>query len=107
MKQGTVNYFLKKYAQIVIKSDSFFPINLHAHTLRHSIAMTMYNNGIPISYIRDFLGHKSVEITSIYAHANEETIYKTLESLEELRIPEQTMKWKDKEDYLIEFCGLV
>ena len=28
---------------------------------RHSIAMAMYKKGVPLSYIRDFLGHESID----------------------------------------------
>jgi integrase len=66
MKQGTVNYFLKKYGRLVKKKNEDFPEGLHAHMLRHSIAMAMYKEGIPISYIRDFLGHSSIETTTVY-----------------------------------------
>jgi len=55
MKPGTVDYFLKKYAKLAQVTDDRFPANLHAHMFRHSIAMTMYKKGIPISYIRDFI----------------------------------------------------
>ena len=57
MKPGTVDYFLKKYGKAGHETDLTFPEGLHAHMLRHGIAMTMYNQGIPLSYIRDFLGH--------------------------------------------------
>jgi len=66
MKPGTADYFLKKYGKLAHKTDSDFPEDLHAHMFRHSIAMTMYKSGIPLSYIRDFLGHISVETTTIY-----------------------------------------
>ena len=45
MKPGTVDHFLKKYARLAYNSDPSFPINLHAHVLRHSIAMAMYKKG--------------------------------------------------------------
>ena len=66
MAPGTADYMLKKYALGAFAIDNLFPENLHAHMLRHSIAMAMYKKGIPLSYIRDFLGHSSVETTVIY-----------------------------------------
>jgi integrase/recombinase XerD len=60
MKSGTVDYFMKKYGKLAHKVNCAFPEGLHAHMLRHSIAMVMYKKGIPISYIRDFLGHGNI-----------------------------------------------
>lgn len=110
MKSGTVDYFMKKYGKLAHKVNDTFPDGLHAHMLRHSIAMAMYKKRIPISYIRDFLGHSSIEITSVYSYADEETIIKALESVvhEETdgnAAPKQK-NWKGKEQYLLKFCGL-
>jgi hypothetical protein len=37
---------------------------------RHTRAMHLYQAGIPLSYIKDFLGHASVNTTDIYASAD-------------------------------------
>ena len=97
---------MKKYARLAYNGDPSFPINLHAHMLRHSIAMAMYKKGIPISYIKDFLGHKSLETTSVYSYADGETIKNALESVQDIPNLKQQKKWKGKEEYLLEFCGL-
>jgi len=110
MQPGTVDYFLKKYGKLAHESDTAFPENLHAHMFRHSIAMAMYKKGIPISYIRDFLGHSSIETTSIYSYADDETITKALESVDHVgSIGEANIKqknWKGREQYLLDYCGL-
>ncbi len=36
------------------------------HNLRHSIATHLLENGLPIEYVRDFLGHKHLESTQVY-----------------------------------------
>ncbi|MFW6263810.1 MAG: tyrosine-type recombinase/integrase, partial [Thermotogota bacterium] len=91
-------------------TDTAFPEGLHAHMFRHSIAMSMHKNGIPISYIRDFLGHSSIETTSVYSYADEETITKALEPVNFEGTTGKTVKkqknWKGKEQYLLEYCGL-
>jgi integrase/recombinase XerD len=38
------------------------------HTLRHSIATHLLQNGMPIEQIAKFLGHTSLEATQIYTH---------------------------------------
>jgi len=36
------------------------------HCLRHSIATHLLDSGLPVEYVRDFLGHKHLESTQIY-----------------------------------------
>jgi integrase/recombinase XerD len=42
------------------------------HTLRHSIATHLLNNGMKLEHIAKFLGHSSLESTQIYTHLVEE-----------------------------------
>ena len=89
---------------------------ISCHVFRHSIGMAMYKAGIPISYIKDFLGHSSLDSTAIYAHADNETLEKALRSVDQDALPKKDSegntvaipekKWKGKEEYLLRFCGL-
>ena len=42
------------------------------HTLRHSIATHLLQNGMPLEQIQRFLGHSSLESTQIYTHLVDE-----------------------------------
>ena len=42
--------------------------DVHLHTLRHSIATHLLQNGMPLERIKEFLGHTSLESTQIYTH---------------------------------------
>jgi integrase/recombinase XerD len=42
------------------------------HTLRHSIATHLLQNGMPVEQIAKFLGHTSLEATQIYTHITHE-----------------------------------
>jgi integrase/recombinase XerD len=110
MSQGTVDAFLKTYAKTANRIDPLFPSGLHAHMLRHSIAMTMYGKGIPLSYIRDFLGHSSIETTSVYAYANSEMITKALEMsakpVTAMLKATARREWKEDDKTLAKLCGL-
>ena len=108
MSAENVDYLLKKYAKIAAETDSTFPIDLHAHILRHSIAMAMYKKGVPLSYIKDFLGHSDISSTSIYAYADSDTIAEVIASIEHEKTnnKETTKNWKGKEADLLIFCGL-
>lgn len=115
MAPRTVNTFLAKYANELHKEDPSFPNGLHCHVFRHSIGMAMFKAGIPLSYIKDFLGHSSIESTSIYAHTDNESMAEALRSVDQEALPRKDengvtyqpeKKWKGKEDYLLTFCGL-
>ncbi len=105
MSPGNVDHMLKKYASIAALSDDTFPKELHAHMFRHSIAMAMYKKGVPLSYVRDFLGHASYDTVSIYAYADGETIADALRKADHEPVS-QTKKWKTHEKELLAFCGL-
>ena len=42
--------------------------DIHLHTLRHSIATHLLQNGMKLERIKDFLGHGSLDSTQIYTH---------------------------------------
>jgi len=42
--------------------------DIHVHTLRHSIATHLLQNGMSLEKIKEFLGHTSLESTQIYTH---------------------------------------
>lgn len=65
-----VNYVIRKYAKEVGALETTFPKSIHAHCFRHSKAMHMLAAGIPLIYIRDFLGHQDISTTTIYAKAD-------------------------------------
>lgn len=46
------------------------------HCLRHSIATHLLESGLPVEYVRDFLGHKHLESTQIYTRVNQKQLYK-------------------------------
>jgi len=53
-----------------IPSNVHFPDKISCHMLRHSKAMHLLQAGVNLIYIRDILGHVSVQTTEIYATAD-------------------------------------
>jgi len=47
---------------------------VYPHLLRHSVATTLLERGMPIEQIQKFLGHSKLETTQVYAESTTEMI---------------------------------
>ncbi len=54
------------------------------HTLRHSFATHLLENGTDIRYIQGFLGHSSIKTTTIYAHLTKTKVEKISSPLDQI-----------------------
>lgn len=61
-RQGVFKMIKKRTQEAGIKKD------VSPHTLRHSIATHMLENGADLRIIQEFLGHESIGTTQIYTH---------------------------------------
>lgn len=68
-----------------IRYPNYFKGNYHPHSFRHTKATHLYNNGTPLLYVKDFLGHSTIVSTEIYAtpdtNKQREEILKNSESI--------------------------
>ena len=55
------------------------PTNLHPHHFRHSRAMHLYQHGMELALVSQWLGHANLETTLIYAHADTEMKRRAIE----------------------------
>ncbi|MFW5988385.1 MAG: tyrosine-type recombinase/integrase, partial [bacterium] len=64
LTRAGVNYILKKYNKMAKeKAPTLIPEKISCHSLRHSKAMHLLQAGVNLVYIRDILGHSSVQVT--------------------------------------------
>jgi len=54
------------------------PKRVTPHTLRHSIATHLYNRGVDLRDIQEFLGHESIDTTRCYVHVAKEGLRKRI-----------------------------
>ena len=88
MTRNGVNNILMKYVKIAKeKNASLMPNHLSCHAMRHSKAMQLLESNVQLIHIRDFLGHKSVLTTEIYAEPIPNIRLKLLKTL--IRISQQ------------------
>jgi integrase/recombinase XerD len=56
------------------------------HSLRHSYATHLHENGLDIRYIQELLGHKSTKTTEIYTHVSRRNLVAVRSPIEDLDI---------------------
>lgn len=72
MSDDAVQKFIKKYADGARKTCNVIPENVYPHLWRHSRAMHLYQHGMDLTLISQWLGHAHLETTLVYAHADTE-----------------------------------
>lgn len=101
LSRAGITYILLKYVDKARKSNSkLVPEKVSCHSLRCSKAMHLLQAGVNLVYIRDFLGHTSVQTTEVYARADskmkQEAIVKAYIDV----VPKEEPFWEHNEDLL-------
>jgi len=111
MTEDNARHLVHEYGMAARHKCPEVPENVHPHLFRHSCAMSMYQSGVDLSLISQWLGHANLETTLIYAHADTEMKRKAIEQ----SIPEDSPLKEhinaeryrvDDEETLKLLCGL-
>ena len=82
MSDDTINKHFKK---LILKTEFGKKLKIEElnkigiHSLRHSIATHLLQNGMKLEQVQKFLGHSHIESTEIYTHINQKQINKIME----------------------------
>jgi integrase/recombinase XerD len=104
-----VTYILKKYADIARQiTPSLIPERISCHHIRHSKAMHLLQAGVNLIWIRDLLGHATIQTTELYARADSKQKREALERAYTDMLPDRTKdgEWQKNQTLLDWLKGL-
>ena len=111
MTEDNARKLIRKYGNSARQKSYDIPACVHPHLFRHSRAMHLYQHGVNLELISQWLGHSRLETTLIYAYADTEHKRKAIENA----IPDEgTLKLHlnaqrfqiDDDEILKQLCGL-
>ena len=70
MNDETVRVRLQKYADSAREKCSEIPQKVHPHLWRHTRAMHLYQHGMDLSLVSQWLGHTNLSTSLVYAYAD-------------------------------------
>jgi len=111
MSADNVGKFIAKYGRQGHLKSTEVPEHLYPHMFRHSRAMHLYHNGMPLPLVAEWLGHSKMDTTrQYYANADttmkQEAIEKATSKLNPLINGELDLDWEDDEELLKKLYGL-
>lgn len=75
--------------------------------MRHSRAMHLLQSGVNLVWIRDLLGHTSIQTTEVYARADSKQKREAIEQASECLTPTQpNAEWVDNNNLITWLKGL-
>jgi site-specific recombinase XerD len=78
----TARLIVKSYVRKAEIRDSHgrLAVWVHPHRFRHHLGSSMVNEGVPLSVIQRVLDHGSIEMTALYAHLDDATVKREMDS---------------------------
>lgn len=109
MTTACIRNLVSKYVALAKEENPtmFNEKSYSPHSFRHSKAIHMLEAGVPLIYIRNFLGHESVSTTEVYARVSQAGLTKILKE-REITVPiPQPSKTKVHNDNVPDFLKKV
>lgn len=109
MSDDNVARFIKKYVNQAKLENPSMPKKVTPHQFRHSRAMHLYRNGMPLQLLSEFMGHSSLQSTLIYAYADTEMKRKAIEKSHSNNVDSTSVTspaWQTDEDMIRRLYGL-
>ena len=101
LTRGGITHIVQKYAKTAKKQNAdLIPAGLCCHSLRHSKAMHLLQAGVNLVYIRDILGHVSIQTTEIYARVDSKQKREAIENAYIAVTPDVNPLWVNDENLL-------
>jgi len=101
LTRGGISHIVLKYAKSARKQNStLIPSIISCHSLRHSKAMHLLQAGVNLVYIRDILGHVSIQTTEIYARIDSKQKREAIEKAYIAVAPDVNPLWERDENLL-------
>jgi|SRR5690554_4948544 len=108
LTRAGITYILNKYAVTArMRNPNIIPEITSCHQLRHSRAMHLLQSGVNLVWIRDLLGHSSIQTTEVYARADSKQKREAIEKASENLTPSEVSgEWVDNKDLISWLKGL-
>lgn len=101
LTRAGIYYIFQHYAyEARVKDPTIIPEKISPHSLRHSKAMHLLQAGVNLVYIRDILGHESVQTTEVYARVDSKQKREAIEKAYAEVIKKEEPLWTDNNDLL-------
>ena len=99
LTRAGINFIVQKYIKTARKeNEMIIPEKISCHSLRHSKAMHLLQAGVNLVYIRDILGHVSIQTTEIYARADSKQKRQAIEKAYVNVNPDEEPMWTKDEN---------
>lgn len=97
LTRAGVGHILNKYVSLAKKKNpKLFKEKISPHSLRHTKAMHLLQDDVNLVYIRDILGHSSIQTTEVYARADSARLRQAIEKSYKEISKETKCNWQDE-----------
>lgn len=108
MSDDNVARFIKKYAEAARKENADIPEHVSPHMFRKLRSMHLYQGGMHLTMLSEFLGHEDPETTLVYARADVEmkrdAMQKATQNNTILYSDSEKAIWENNPDIISRLC---